>query len=468
MESVQEFSCYRLYHNRCDLPANFKPPQVNFKKHPEIFAAMCKYGAIFFNFHFLSSSIRATTTATLPFISCHFFYTQMGDVVGPSSSTANSIARFDGTTGKLLKNGTTLLSDAGDLTNVLTINCGTVTNNAVANQCVIFASETTSSISANCKASSLLGTQQISMSSTNTNVLRRNSAIASSTGVVGTTGTGLFQDNVMVASHDSALNGAGSGRFMFNFVTGTSNQINSSGTGETMGCVAMGGSNSIGTTINANSTRCFAIGLSNSIPEGTNVFLLGKNNTTSGARSNCIAIGAYLTCNVDGCLLLGDANTTVLTAGTNALSARFSGGYYFFSNSTATVGVTLVSGGTAWAALSDPKYKTAMKPVSYADVYEKFKQLPVFTYMYLPELDPERIKRLGTDAVKFNNLFGNDQLFPASMDKDGRMLLDSGNLSYITMATLKEGQSKIAELETLIATLEEEVNSLFRLKKTPS
>jgi hypothetical protein len=37
-----------------------------------------------------------------------------GDVVGPASSTNNAVARFDGTTGKLLKNTSTVtLSDAG-------------------------------------------------------------------------------------------------------------------------------------------------------------------------------------------------------------------------------------------------------------------------------------------------------------------------------------------------------------------
>lgn len=36
-----------------------------------------------------------------------------GDVVGPASSTDNALARFDGTTGKLLQNSNTTLSDAG-------------------------------------------------------------------------------------------------------------------------------------------------------------------------------------------------------------------------------------------------------------------------------------------------------------------------------------------------------------------
>jgi len=40
-----------------------------------------------------------------------------GDVVGPGSSTDNALARFDGTTGKLLQNSTVIVTDAGEMTN---------------------------------------------------------------------------------------------------------------------------------------------------------------------------------------------------------------------------------------------------------------------------------------------------------------------------------------------------------------
>lgn len=41
-----------------------------------------------------------------------------GDVSGPASATDNALARFDGTTGKLIQNGTGVLSDTGDLTGI--------------------------------------------------------------------------------------------------------------------------------------------------------------------------------------------------------------------------------------------------------------------------------------------------------------------------------------------------------------
>ena len=44
-----------------------------------------------------------------------------GDVVGPSASSDNAIARYDSTTGKLIQNSTVILTDTGAINNVLSI-----------------------------------------------------------------------------------------------------------------------------------------------------------------------------------------------------------------------------------------------------------------------------------------------------------------------------------------------------------
>lgn len=48
-----------------------------------------------------------------------------GDVVGPASSTSNAVVRFDGTTGKLVKNSSVTISDAGQISGIasLVMNC---------------------------------------------------------------------------------------------------------------------------------------------------------------------------------------------------------------------------------------------------------------------------------------------------------------------------------------------------------
>jgi len=50
-----------------------------------------------------------------------------GDVVGPSSSTDNAIARFDATTGKLLQNCVVTIGDTGNIAGLGTVSCGAIT-----------------------------------------------------------------------------------------------------------------------------------------------------------------------------------------------------------------------------------------------------------------------------------------------------------------------------------------------------
>ena len=53
--------------------------------------------------------------------------TGLGDVVGPASATDNAIARFDGTTGKLLQNSIVTVSDTGVISGVIAENFTPVT-----------------------------------------------------------------------------------------------------------------------------------------------------------------------------------------------------------------------------------------------------------------------------------------------------------------------------------------------------
>ena len=48
-----------------------------------------------------------------------------GDVVGPASATDNAVARFDGTTGKLIQNSVVTISDTGATTGVTTLSAST-------------------------------------------------------------------------------------------------------------------------------------------------------------------------------------------------------------------------------------------------------------------------------------------------------------------------------------------------------
>ena len=53
--------------------------------------------------------------------------TGTGDVVGPASASDNAVARFDGTTGKLVQNSGVIVDDSNNVSGVGTLSCGAIT-----------------------------------------------------------------------------------------------------------------------------------------------------------------------------------------------------------------------------------------------------------------------------------------------------------------------------------------------------
>ncbi len=54
-----------------------------------------------------------------------------GDVVGPATSTDNAVARYDGTTGKLLQNSVVIVGDTGNTTGLGTVSSGEITSSSL-------------------------------------------------------------------------------------------------------------------------------------------------------------------------------------------------------------------------------------------------------------------------------------------------------------------------------------------------
>lgn len=63
-----------------------------------------------------------------------------GDVYGPASATDNAIARFDGTTGKIIKNSVVTIADTtGNMTGVGTLSSGAITSSSLTSGRVLYA-----------------------------------------------------------------------------------------------------------------------------------------------------------------------------------------------------------------------------------------------------------------------------------------------------------------------------------------
>lgn len=54
-----------------------------------------------------------------------------GDVVGPGSATDNALARFDGTTGKVIQNSVVIVTDGGNVSGLGTVSAGAITSSSL-------------------------------------------------------------------------------------------------------------------------------------------------------------------------------------------------------------------------------------------------------------------------------------------------------------------------------------------------
>jgi hypothetical protein len=74
-----------------------------------------------------------TTTATQPVLKLRngTAWLTIGNVVGPATSTDNAVARFDGTTGKIIQNSGVIVDDTNNMSGVHSIAVTANANNAV-------------------------------------------------------------------------------------------------------------------------------------------------------------------------------------------------------------------------------------------------------------------------------------------------------------------------------------------------
>jgi hypothetical protein len=71
-------------------------------------------------------TVRAGQQALVVWNGTDFVEVASGDVDGPSSATDNAVARFDGTTGKLIQNSAVTIDDSGNVSGVVQLNATTV------------------------------------------------------------------------------------------------------------------------------------------------------------------------------------------------------------------------------------------------------------------------------------------------------------------------------------------------------
>jgi hypothetical protein len=123
------------------------------------------------------------------------------------------------------------------------------------------------------------------------------------------------------------------------------------------------------------------------------------------ATNYAFAAGRRAKARHTGAFVWGDStDADIASDSVNSVTMRASGGYRLFSNTNATTGVRLASGGGSWTSICDRNAKENFAPVDVETVLAKVVALPIATWNYKSQ-DPA-IRHMGPTAQDFKAAFG--------------------------------------------------------------
>ncbi|MFA6542985.1 MAG: tail fiber domain-containing protein [Limisphaerales bacterium] len=179
------------------------------------------------------------------------------------------------------------------------------------------------------------------------------------------------------------------------------------------------------------------------------------------AGSNSFAAGFVASADHNGAFVWSDSSSTTAFASTaaNQFNVRAAGGTRIFSNSGATLGVSLAANATSWSALSDRNAKKDFAPVDGREVLRKLDEVPVQSWRYKWD-EAGSTPHLGPIAQEFKAAFfpGRDDTRISTLEFDGVELAAIQGLH----ALVKEKDAKISALEQRLADIEARLNRLAK------
>ena len=172
----------------------------------------------------------------------------------------------------------------------------------------------------------------------------------------------------------------------------------------------------------------------------------------AGRNSKAWNTGAFVWADVS-------SGNTVNSASDNSVTMRAAGGYRLFSNPSASSGVSLAPGGTAWAVISDRNAKKDFAPINAVGILEKLAALPVTQWHYNWET-AETTPHIGPMAQDFKAAFypGTDDKSITTLEADGVAFAAIQGLNQKLEAQRAENaelKQQLAELKALVQALAE-------------
>jgi len=196
--------------------------------------------------------------------------------------------------------------------------------------------------------------------------------------------------------------------------------------------------------------------------EGDFSIAMGYQTGASGDYST--AMGNHVSTNgKTGSFAVGD-NTEFYTYNDapNQMMMKFSGGYKLYTDTFATVGVSLPAGGNSWATISDRNKKENFAAVDGEAFLRKIAKFNLTSWNYKGQ-DPATHRHYGPMAQDFYAAFGKDQYGTIGNDTTISQA-DMEGVSFVAIqALVKENEAmkaKINHLEQKNSTLNTELNVL--------
>ncbi len=277
-------------------------------------------------------------------------------------------------------------------------------------------------------------------------------------------------DNKLYINNDNSSFPLIYGDFSTNILTINGSLISGSGS------TANGGNSvALGTNCAASGTQSIAFGsgaiaygeaaIAGGIDATANIQAVSLGTQTKANAANSVALGNYVETTGTGSLIIGDnsVSTVLSSSDANTFTARFSGGYKFFTNSASPfVGAKLDAGANSWSVISDSTKKENFKLVNGEEILSKISKFKLTSWNYKTQ-DPTKFRHYGPMAQDFYTAFGNDGI--GSIGNDTTIASsDFAGINFIAVQALvkrnKHQEASIKILESRIEKLEEKNKKL--------
>jgi hypothetical protein len=202
--------------------------------------------------------------------------------------------------------------------------------------------------------------------------------------------------------------------------------------------------------------------------DGNYALAMGNHVYASGNHS--VALGYNVSTNGNiGSFIIGDASASssppTATDNSHQMMMRFQGGYKFYTNSSASIGVQVTPGGNSWSTISDVRKKENFAPVNGEEFLNKIAAFKLTSWNYKGQ-DAKLFRHYGPMAQDFYAAFGKDSYGSIGNDTTINQA-DMEGISFVAIQALekrtREQQEEIAKLKAENAILKAESQKVAEL-----